>query len=124
MKHIIAGLIFAPVIPFLPFLVGGPLFLAVLIGGAAIVYPAAIILGLPLFLWVNRKPHLQRASTYIVGGALVGFLAMILLYLALRSGGEEMLDRDLKILLWPILHGAASGYVFWLYVRPIMRRAT
>lgn len=125
MKHFILGFLIAPIAPFVIFIIGGPLFLAVLMMGSFFVYPAALLLGLPLFLWVKRKPHLQRVSTYIAGGGLIGFVSAIVIYLSFSTEGDHVLgvfvSEVLPVSVYTTLHGAVSGLVFWLYVRPIMR---
>jgi len=83
--------------------------LTLAVGGVLVGLPVAtivtLVLALPLYFVVRLTVGVSRAST-VVGGAMVGLLAVVL---------PAMLDRRFPALLvlLAILIGAASGAIWW-----------
>jgi hypothetical protein len=79
--------------------------------GLGISYVSAVLFGIPLVLYFNRRGQ-RRWGMYIIGGAVCS-LPTVLLY-SMVSPPDHLLPFGPIPVLGLLLWGASSGIVFWM----------
>jgi hypothetical protein len=87
---------------------GGAVVLMVVGLGAIFAYPAALVFGLPLFVFFRKYRWLSWWQVS-AGGLLVGVLATLTMALVVQSPAEAI---DFAKLYCPV--ATAAGFAFWL----------
>jgi hypothetical protein len=125
MKRSITAFLVAPIAPMLLYLllaiISDVIFLAFVIFGIPIAYLAALIGGVPLYLVIKKRPHLQRWYICVVLAGLLGGLAM---FLFMMYSTTRALEFSREVCLFGALgmaHGAISGLVFWRIIKPTLK---
>ena len=120
MKRTLLAFLIAPIAPFVISLAVGRIGVFIILIGAPIAYATAFLGGIPLFLMLKMRPHLQKGSAYTAFGGLFGFVAA-LLFSGVLNNDSAILGGLGLLMLWFGLHGLSSGYIFWLIFRRNIR---
>lgn len=87
-------------------------------------YPAALVLGLPAWLFLRRRVRPTPLRCAAAGAAIAGLPLLVIMGVTMLAEGAS--TRDLGNLLLPLgaaLAGAVGGVVFWVAAAWSPRRA-
>ncbi|MEZ0223618.1 MAG: hypothetical protein ACAH83_03625 [Alphaproteobacteria bacterium] len=91
-----------------------------ILGLAALLgYPVALLVGLPVYIFIFRRFNYHRFWAYAVAGALLGAIDyLVYLGAELAGGNFSTLGTAFNILPLGMVSGLIAGITFWLLVVP------
>jgi hypothetical protein len=120
-KRIVLAFLIAPLAPLLVYLIFLPPFLIMGVFATPVAYLVCLVWGIPLYQLIGKREHLNHPAVYILAAGLVGLVTSGIISLFL-GGMEASSASVLQIRLFGTIHGAFSGFAFWLITRSNKKR--